>query len=94
MEPEAALEIINAIESAQMNYPIHESDRKEPSKLQSPDRQWDRIVRKVCTGCGNRLGKYENTNNLAFCYECCAILFPESIPERGSFRGKFSQRKV
>ena len=88
MEQEAALEIKNAIESAQENYPIRERSRAELSKWRSPNRQWDRIINKVCSGCGKRLGRYENKNNLAFCYECREILFPESIPAQGNVQEK------
>jgi len=94
MEQAAALEIKNAIESAQENYPIHEPCRAEMSKFQSPNRHWDRIINKVCSGCGKRLGRYENKNDLAFCYECREILFPESIPARKTFKKRFPVRRV
>ena len=94
MEPETALEIKNAIESAQENYPICEQRRVEPSKWRSPDRQWDRIINKVCSGCGKRLGRYENKNDLAFCYECREILFPETIPDRKAFMKRFPVQRV
>jgi hypothetical protein len=94
MEPETAIEIKNAIELAQENYPIIQSDGAEPSKWRSPNRQWDRIINKVCSGCGKRLGRYENKNNLAYCFECREILFPESIPARKSFRKRFPLRGV
>jgi hypothetical protein len=95
MKPEAVIEIVNAIEAAKENYPIPESScRKKPSKWRSPHKQWDRIVCKVCGGCGKRLGRYENTNNLAFCYECREILFPESVKARKSVSEKFKHRRV
>ena len=94
MEQAAALEIKNAIESAQENYPIIQSDGAEPLKWRSPGRQWDRIINKVCSGCGKRLGRYENKNDLAFCYECREILFPESIPARKTFKKRFPVRRV
>ena len=91
MDREAALEIINAIKLAQKKYPINEPNGKKPPPWRSPHRQWDKIICRICAGCGKRLGRYENTKNLAFFYECREILFPESIPARESFKRKFSK---
>lgn len=85
MDRKAILEIVSAIESAQKTYPIKKI-KKVPWR--SPTRQWDRIIGRVCTGCGKRLGEYEYKNNLAFCYECRRILFPETISSRESFNKK------
>ena len=93
MDPETVIEIKNAIESMQKNYPINTPSRAEPPERRPPSRQWDRVICKLCGGCGKRLGRYENAKNLAFCYECREILFPESTPARELFRGKFSHRE-
>ena len=41
--------------------------------------QWDFIIRAVCLGCGRTLGRYEINHNLAFCFTCRRILFPETV---------------
>jgi len=53
------------------------SRRQRPWRSES--RQWDCIVRVVCLGCGNTLGRYERINRLAFCFNCRDVLFPETI---------------
>ena len=56
--------------------------------FRSYDRKWDYIVCTLCTGCGKPLGRYENLNRLAFCRNCRALLFPETVsPEHSIDRG-------
>lgn len=76
-------EITHAIQALNNRY-------KAPEKIdrnwRSPSRQWDRIICRICTGCGKRLGRYENRKNLAFCYNCREILFPESVTPKEAWR--------
>jgi hypothetical protein len=55
------------------------SCEKRFGSRRSKNRQWDYIIRTVCTGCGKTLGQYENLNGFAFCFDCRKILFPETI---------------
>ena len=79
------LEVIKAIEDAGRKYKVKVP---KPKNWRSPNRQWDRIIRTVCTGCGRPLGRYENENKLAFCYQCRRILFPETMPSKESWQRK------
>jgi hypothetical protein len=49
---------------------------------------WDYLICRICAGCGKPLGKYEYRNNLAFCYQCRKILFPETVSPDETFRIK------
>ena len=60
----------------------------------SSRRLWDRVIRVVCTGCGETLGRYENERRLAFCYECRSVLFPETIVRYKSRKHKASHGKL
>jgi len=40
---------------------------------------WDQMVRGVCIGCNGTLNHSELKRNLAFCYSCRRVLFPETI---------------
>ena len=56
-------------------------------------RQWDRIIGTVCIGCGIKLGRYENLNNLAFCFSCREILFPETVTKKEVKQRESGNRK-
>lgn len=68
-------EVSGAIEAQQTEY----SDYRSPASWRAKDRQWDAIICTVCVGCGKPLGRYENLNRLAYCFDCRMILFPETI---------------
>jgi len=67
----------------------HSTYERRPKTWRSKHRQWDRIICTVCVGCGKPLGRYENLNRLAYCFDCRRILFPETIPSQ-EFNGKRS----
>lgn len=66
-------EIKKAIEKFQYGY---RQSRTIRYRVSNP--QWDRIICRVCSGCGISLGDYENKNRWAFCRDCRRILFPET----------------
>ena len=69
-------EIARAIEAVRYG---QQSYQGQPTRYRSPYRKWDRILYKACGGCGKPLGRFENRNQLAFCYECRQILFPDTM---------------
>jgi len=69
-------EVTQAIRAVSNRYKLPE---KRDQNWRSPHRQWDRIICRVCAGCGKQLGRYENRKNLAFCYSCREILFSDTI---------------
>ena len=83
-------EVIDAVNAISAKY--YNANNKARI-LRSPYRQWDRIIGTVCIGCGIKLGRYENLNNLAFCYSCREILFPETVTKKEVNQRKFSNRK-
>ena len=90
MDKDKMYEIIRAIEAIQGDY---YTDENRPKTLRSKDwrsenRMWDYIICRVCAGCGKPLGRYEYRNNLAFCYQCREILFPESVSPHETFRNR------
>jgi len=87
MNKDKIYEIIKAVEAIQGDYYTDESRSTHGSKSwRSEHRMWDYLICKVCAGCGKPLGKYEYRNNLAFCYQCRKILFPESVSPKETFR--------
>ncbi len=90
MYKSAYQEITQAIEAVSGGY-----KKLQPRKphYRSPNRQWDRIICRVCTGCGKPLGRYENKNRLAFCFECREILFPETVTQQKSWPKKSVHRR-
>jgi hypothetical protein len=80
-------EVIEAINRLQPRYYIVEKKETFPSE----SRQWDRIIGKVCTGCGAALGRYEHENRFAFCLECRTILFPETVNRDETHRKRYSR---
>jgi hypothetical protein len=83
MYKSAYQEITQAIETIKGGY---KKLRSRKSCYRSTNRQWDRIIRTLCTGCGKPLGRYENQKRLAFCFECRRILFPDTINPKESWR--------
>ena len=89
MNKDKIYEIIKAIEAIQGDYYTAESRPTHRSKnWRSEHRMWDYLICRVCSGCGKPLGKYEYRNNLAFCYQCRKILFPETVSPHETFRNK------
>ena len=90
MNKEKKYEIIRAIEAIPGGYYM---DKNKPRILRleswsAEDRMWDYIICRVCTGCGKPLEKYEYQNNLAFCYQCRKILFPNSVSPHETFHNR------
>ena len=90
MNKDKMYEIIRAIETIQNDY---YTDKNKPRILRSKnwrseDRLWDYIICRVCTGCGKPLGKHEYQKNLAFCYQCRKILFPDSVTPDEAFHNR------
>jgi hypothetical protein len=71
-----AYKVESAIEAV---YERPSSSKGRPRRWRAKDRQWDAIICTVCVGCGKPLGRYENLNRLAYCFDCRRILFPETI---------------
>ena len=88
-------EIIRAIEAIQGNYYAYNSRPKiyRSKNWRSENRMWDYIICRVCTGCGKPLGKYEYQKNLAFCYQCREILFPESVTPHEAFHNRHTHSR-
>lgn len=69
-------QVNDAIKAHQRGYSTFQ---RRPKTWRSSGRQWDRIIRMVCSGCGKTLGRYEVYNRLAFCIDCRKFLFPETV---------------
>jgi hypothetical protein len=82
MNEETMREVIRAIEACQGSSAYYAA---QPSKADK--RQWDYIIRTVCIGCGETLGREENLSRFAYCASCREVLFPETIaPEKIKLR--------
>lgn len=88
MYKSAYQEITHAIETIKDGY---KNQRSRKPSYRSTNRQWDCIICTMCTGCGKPLGRYENQNRLAFCFECRKILFPDTINPKESWRKQKTQ---
>ena len=69
-------QIESAVKAFRTDYSI---EKAETQPHRSVSRQWDRIIRFVCGGCGGTLGRYEVNKHLAFCFHCRRFLFPETV---------------
>ena len=56
-------------------------------------RLWDRIICKVCLGCGQKLSRYEHKLPYAFCFECRDVLFPETVTAKELWQNSLDKRK-
>jgi len=86
MDREDMYEVIRAIAVANDSYDLDTTRGGEPDYRRSENRQWDKVICVVCTGCAKPLGQYENREGLAFCYECRDVLFPELGSLKESWR--------
>ena len=77
-----AIDEINAI-SGKYYCVENEYDAQFPT-----NRKWDRIICKVCIGCGQRLSQYENKLSFAFCFYCRDVLFPETVTAKEAWQKK------
>lgn len=55
-------------------------------KWRSPERRFDRVLWRICLGCGRPLGRYEDLNDLAYCYDCRRVLFPGTTGQKARSR--------
>jgi hypothetical protein len=77
-------EIIRAIEACNGDYSLYGQNLNAGL---SGDKQWDKIICVLCTGCRKPLGKLENRKRLVYCSACREVLFPETVsPEENMSR--------
>ena len=79
-------EVNSAIEVFNRGYNAYKA---QPEYWRSKHRQWDYIIRKVCTGCGKPLNCYDTHKGHAYCYQCRKILFPETENSNKSYDERF-----
>ena len=76
---------------AMVNGSYHEYGRRSRYDPKPKKRQWDRVLRVVCLGCGRTLGRFELLRRLAFCFNCRSILFPETVSRDETQRSRYTQ---
>ena len=76
-------EVIDTIDAISGTYYSIENET-----WRSPKHKWDRIICKVCIGCGQKLSQYENKLPFAFCFDCRDVLFPETVTAKEAWQKK------
>ena len=83
-------EVKSAIEIVNKGY---DGYRPRPVYCRSKDRQWDYIIRRVCTGCGKPLNRYDTRKGHAYCLQCRQNLFPETVNPYEFYSHRFRHRR-
>jgi hypothetical protein len=91
-EYDAKYELDKAIEVCRNGY--YEDCQLRPTTWRTKNRQWDRVICTVCTGCGKPLSRYDELKKHAYCPECRDILFPEVGSAREPFKRTLFYRRT